>query len=108
DRDGLVEVLSELVTYERPGSRAARELRELLREDQAWDALSRLMEAEINALGQDPATPASVLVDDILELATVVREHMGDRDRAAELLHQALGVDPTHKAEPPRDCDPVC
>src|SRR5215470_11665853 len=55
------------------------------------------MEAEINALGQDPQTPASVLVDEILELATVAREHMGDRDRAAELLHQALGVDPTHE-----------
>ncbi|TMQ19167.1 MAG: tetratricopeptide repeat protein, partial [Deltaproteobacteria bacterium] len=97
DRDGLVEVLTELVAYEQPGSKAARELRELLREDQAWDALSRLMEAEINALGQDPSTPASVLVDEILELATVVREHMGDRDRAAELLHQALSVDPTHE-----------
>jgi tetratricopeptide (TPR) repeat protein len=97
DRDGLVEVLSDLVAYEQPGSKAARELRELLREDQAWDALSRLMEAEINALGQDPSTPASVLVDEILELATVAREHMGDRDRAAELLHQALEVDPTHE-----------
>jgi tetratricopeptide (TPR) repeat protein len=97
DRDGLIEVLSELVAYEHPGSKATRELRELLREDQEWEALSRLMEAEINALGQDPTTPASVLVDELLELATVAREHMGDRDRAAELLHQALGVDPTHE-----------
>ena len=97
DRDGLVEVLTELVAYEQPGSKATRELRELLREDQAWEALSRLMEAEINALGQDPNTPASMLVDELLELATVAREHMGDRDRAAELLHQALGVDPTHE-----------
>jgi tetratricopeptide (TPR) repeat protein len=97
DRDGLIEVLSDLVAYEQPGSKAARELRELLREDQAWDALSRLIEAEINALAQDPDTPASVLVDEILELATVAREHMGDRDRAAELLHQALGVDPNHE-----------
>jgi tetratricopeptide (TPR) repeat protein len=97
DRDGLVEVLTELISYEQPGSKASRELRELLHEDQAWDALSRLMEAEINALAQDPQTPAHVLVDEILELATVAREHMGDRDRAAELLHQALGVDPTHE-----------
>ena len=35
----------------------------------------------------------SVLVAEILELATIAREHLGDRDRAAELLHQALGVD---------------
>src|SRR5213075_1870143 len=96
DREGLIEVLTDLVAYEQPGSKATRELRELLHGDQAWDALSRLMEAEINALGQDPATPAGVLVDEILELATVAREHMGDRDRAAELLHQALGVSPTH------------
>src|SRR5262245_4867273 len=97
DRDSLVEVLAELVAYEPPRSKAARELRELLREDQDWEALSRLMEAEINTLGQDRDTPADVLVDEILELATVAREHMGDRDRAAELLHQALGVDPTHE-----------
>src|SRR5689334_1383461 len=77
DRDGLIEVLGELIAYEPPRSKAARELRELLREDQQWDALSRLMEAEINALGQDPNTPASVLVDEILDLATVAREHMG-------------------------------
>src|SRR5688500_8918105 len=55
------------------------------------------MEAEINALGQDPNTPSDLLVAEILELATVAREHMGDRDRAAELLHQALGVSPTHE-----------
>ena len=97
DREGLIEVLTELVAYERPGSKATRELRELLRGDQAWDALTRLMEAEINALGQDPSTPAELLVGEILELATVVREHQGERDRAAELLHQALGVMPTHE-----------
>ena len=96
DREALIEVLTELVAYEQPGSKVTRELRALLHGDQAWEALSRLMEAEINALGQDPQTPASVLVDEILELATIAREHMGDRDRAAELLHQALGVDPTH------------
>lgn len=97
DREGLIEVLTDLVAYEQPGSRAARELRELLREDQDWDALSRLMEAEINALGQDPDAPAELVVGEILELATIAREHMGDRDRAAELLHQALGVMPTHE-----------
>ena len=97
DREGLIEVLTELVAYEQPGSKAARELRELLREDQEWDALARLMEAEINALGQNPDTPGELLVSEILELATVAREHQGDRDRAAELLHQALGVMPTHE-----------
>jgi tetratricopeptide (TPR) repeat protein len=97
NRDALIEVLSELIAYEQPGSKATRELKELLRDDQQWDKLALLMEAEINALGADPNTSPDSLVDEILELATIAREHMGDRDRAAELLHQALGVDPTHE-----------
>ncbi len=97
DRAGLIEVLTELLAYERPGSKISRELRELLREDQDWESMSRLMEAEINAMGQDPETPVDDLVAEILELATIAREHQGDRDRAAELLHQALGVSPTHE-----------
>src|SRR4029078_1158922 len=97
NRDGLIEVLSELIAYEQPGSKATRELKDLLREDEQWEKLSMLMEAELNALGQDPNTPADLLVAEILELATIAREHMGDRDRAAELLHQALGVNPTHE-----------
>jgi len=97
NRDGLVEVLSELVAYEQPGSKATRELKELLREDEEWEKLSHLMEAEITALGQNPETTPETLVGEILELATIVREHMGERDHAAELLHQALGVMPTHE-----------
>lgn len=97
NRDGLIEVLSELVAYEQPGSKATQELKELLAEDSEWEKLARLMEAEITALGQNPETPAEVLVVEILELATIVREHMGERDHAAELLHQALGVMPTHE-----------
>ena len=97
DRASLIEVLTDLVAYEQPGSKPARELRELLRDDQDWEGMSRLMEAEINALAQNPETPTDTIVMEILELATIAREHMGDRDRAAELLHQALGVDPMHE-----------
>ncbi|MBA3460200.1 MAG: tetratricopeptide repeat protein, partial [Deltaproteobacteria bacterium] len=97
DRAALIEVLTDLVAYEQPGSKPARELRELLRDDQDWESMSRLMEAEINALAQNPETPTDTIVMEILELATIAREHMGDRDRAAELLHQALGVDPMHE-----------
>ncbi len=97
DRSGLVEVLTDLVAYEQPGGKAARELRELLRDDQDWEALSRLIEAEVNALGQDPNTSGDAIVAELLELATIAREHMNDRDRAAELLHQALGVAPDHE-----------
>src|SRR4029077_6416930 len=41
--------------------------------------------------------PAETIVAELLELATIAREHQGDRDRAAELLHQALAVMPTHE-----------
>ena len=97
DRDGLREVLTELVAYEQPGSKAVRELKELLRDDEEWEQLAGLMEAEVTALGADPNAPADDLVAEILELATIAREHLGDRDRAAELLHQALQVSPTHE-----------
>ncbi len=96
NRDALIEVLSELIAYEQPGSKVSRELKDLLRDDQQWERLSELMEAEISALGQDPNVHTDVLVAELLELATIAREHLGDRDRAAELLHQALGVSPTH------------
>ncbi|HEX4449544.1 MAG TPA: tetratricopeptide repeat protein [Kofleriaceae bacterium] len=97
NRDGLREVLTELVAYEPPGGKISGELKELLRDDAAWEPLSRLMEAEITALGQDPEISVDTIVAEILELATIAREHMGDRDRAAELLHQALGAAPQHE-----------
>ena len=59
--------------------------------------MKHIVELKINGLAQDPSTPPELLVAEILELATIAREHMGDRDRAAELLHQALGVMPTHE-----------
>ncbi|MFT3697546.1 MAG: tetratricopeptide repeat protein [Kofleriaceae bacterium] len=96
-RDGLREVLTALVEYEAPGSKNVQELKELLREDGDWDELSHLMEAEVTALGQDPNTPTDKIVAEILELATIAREYQNDRDRAAELLHQALGIAPTHE-----------
>jgi tetratricopeptide (TPR) repeat protein len=97
DRDGLREVLNELLAYEPPGSKNVRELKELMREDGDWDKLAQLMEAEISALGQDQNFPADDLVAEILELATIAREHLGNRDHAAELLHQALQVSPMHE-----------
>jgi Tfp pilus assembly protein PilF/SAM-dependent methyltransferase len=97
NREGLREVLTELVAYEQPGSKNVQELKEILRDDNEWEELSHLMEAEVTALGQDPNTPTDYLVAEILELATIAREHQGDRDRAAELLHQALGIAPTHE-----------
>lgn len=97
NRGGLREVLQELVAYEAPGSKGVLELKDLLREDEDWPELAHLMEAEIAALGQDPQAPTEYTVHEILELATIAREHLADRDRAAELLHQALSIAPMHE-----------
>ncbi|HEY6037416.1 MAG TPA: hypothetical protein VIV58_24210, partial [Kofleriaceae bacterium] len=70
NREGLREVLTELVAYEQPGSKNVQELKEILREETEWEELSHLMEAEVTALGQDPNTPTDYLVAEILELAT--------------------------------------
>src|SRR4029450_7801954 len=36
-------------------------------------------------------------LQELLELATVVKEHLGDRDRAAEILHRVLSIDPRNE-----------
>lgn len=97
NRAGLREVLQDLVAYEAPGSKGVLELKELLRDDEDWPELAHLMEAEIAALGHDPQAPTEYTVHEILELATIAREHLADRDRAAELLHQALTIEPMHE-----------
>ncbi|MBK9033603.1 MAG: tetratricopeptide repeat protein [Myxococcales bacterium] len=67
-------------------------LRTLLREDQRWTELAALHERELAALADDPKAQ----VGELLELAGLVRDHLNDKDRAAELLHQALSVDPSN------------
>ncbi|HRC58402.1 MAG TPA: hypothetical protein PKU97_20910, partial [Kofleriaceae bacterium] len=46
---------------------------------------------------EEPDVSPEALVRELLELATLYREHLNDRDRAAELLHQALTVLPSHE-----------
>lgn len=92
DRGQLVAALTELAELEPPRGPAATRLRTLLREDQRFTELIALHERELAALASEPAAQ----VAELLELAALVRDHGQDKDRAAELLHQALTLDPTN------------
>ena len=90
DRDALTEALTELAGLEPPYGPASEQLRQVLREDQKWAELAARIEAEVDALADDPLRQ----VGEVLELATIAREHLSEKDKAAELLHRALSIDP--------------
>jgi Tfp pilus assembly protein PilF len=90
NRAALIEALGELAAQEPLRGPASQRLRQILREDQAWEALATRIESELDGLDEQPA----LQVAELLELATIAREHLSDKDRAAELLHRALTVDP--------------
>jgi tetratricopeptide (TPR) repeat protein len=92
DRGQLITALTELASLEPPRGPAATRLRTLLREDQRFAELIAQHERDLAGLGGEPAAQ----VAELLELATLVRDHGQDKDRAAELLHQALSLDPTN------------
>jgi tetratricopeptide (TPR) repeat protein len=92
----LIGVLGELAALEGPRGAASAELRGLLTGAQDYPALAQLLEAQLAALMADPKARPEAIVAELLELATISREHLNDRDRAAELLHQALTVMPGH------------
>ncbi|MEZ4360851.1 MAG: hypothetical protein R3B48_11780 [Kofleriaceae bacterium] len=94
DPAGLVDVLTELAALD---GAASAELRALLVASQEWAQLAELLERQIAELSADPEVDPEALVAELLELATLQREHLGDRDRAAELLHHALTVMPSHE-----------
>ncbi len=96
DGAGLIAVLGELAAIEGARGPASAELRGLLTGAQDYPALAQLLETQLAALMADPSAPPEAVVAELLELATISREHLNDRDRAAELLHQALTVMPGH------------
>ncbi|MBP6628805.1 MAG: tetratricopeptide repeat protein [Kofleriaceae bacterium] len=93
DRDALIDALEQLAAIEPARGPASMRLRELYKEDGKWAELAARAELELDALAADP----EALVREILDLATVVRERIGDRDHAAELLHRALTTSPLHE-----------
>jgi tetratricopeptide (TPR) repeat protein len=97
DPAGLIEVLGELVGMEGPRGPTSAELRRLLGAARDFPSLARVLEQDIAALHGDADVDPEILVAELLELAALYREHLNDRDRAAELLHQALTVVPSHE-----------
>lgn len=90
DREGLKDCLRELATLQGPGSEASVRLRSLYEQDQEGEELVKLIEADIaTKTAEDPMT-----VNLLLELATIYRQELKDRDRAAEALHRILAYDP--------------
>lgn len=97
DPAGLIQVLGELAVLEGPRGASSIELRGLLTAAQDFPALAQLLETQLAALHADPSASPEAIVAELLELALINREHLSDRDRAAELLHQALTVIPSHE-----------
>lgn len=94
DSDTLEQILVELSSQSPPHGEIWRRLREFYREAKNWSALAAHIEAGLPAMQGDRER----LCQEILELVTIVREHMGNRDRAAQLLHHVLrNIDPTHE-----------
>lgn len=95
DASAMSKLLRDLAMVQQPYGKAATELRSLLRNNEQWAELASFIEQQLAAAGN--TIKASTAVADLLELATIAREHQGDRDRAAQLLHHALSIDPTHE-----------
>ncbi|MEM9490015.1 MAG: hypothetical protein AAGC55_12785, partial [Myxococcota bacterium] len=92
DRTALKGILIELAAQSPPLGQVSQRLRALYSEDEDWAALASHIESELPAIRDDRARSSA----EMLELATIVREHLGNRDRAAEILHHILlDVDPT-------------
>ncbi|HWN69566.1 MAG TPA: tetratricopeptide repeat protein, partial [Haliangium sp.] len=85
-RATLRAILVELAQQGPPHGEMSQKLREFYRAEQDWAALARHIESELPALAQSPQRAAA----EMLELATIVREHLGERDRAAAILHHIL------------------
>ncbi|HUH06056.1 MAG TPA: tetratricopeptide repeat protein, partial [Kofleriaceae bacterium] len=89
----LKEILRQLAATQPPGNDYSRRLRELYTRDEDWKELAALIDAELPPLEQYP-DQADWIVPEMLELSTIYREHLGDRDRGAETLHRILSFDP--------------
>jgi tetratricopeptide (TPR) repeat protein len=87
-RSTLRAILIELAQQgpQHPQGEMSQKLREFYRAEQDWAGLARHIESELPALAGNPQRAAA----EMLELATIVREHLGERDRAAAILHHIL------------------
>jgi tetratricopeptide (TPR) repeat protein len=70
--------------WQKLGAAGREPLRELYAKDGDWDKLAALL---------DDGAPGP---GDLMALAGIAREHLGDRDRAAAVLRRVLALDPLH------------
>ncbi len=93
DREGLKGALEELAVLEGHSGTHTAMLEDLYREDQDWEDLAALLERQAQAHEHEPAR----LVDILLALAAVLSGALQESERAAELLHRILILDPCHR-----------
>jgi tetratricopeptide (TPR) repeat protein len=122
DREGAKAAWAELAKHEPPGGPAAQKLRLLYTVDANWAELVALAERELAAadgpgdgdvtterrldsraetelvgdVTENTTLVADRRVEELLSLATIAREHLGNREQAAEYLHRILSIDPNH------------
>ena len=90
-REGAKRCYEALLPYEEPFGPASRRLRELYTADGDHAELLALAERETPHI-QDP----NARIQALLELSAIAKEKVGDRDKAAEYLHEVLAIDPGH------------
>ena len=85
-------VYNEISLLEPPGGPASEKLVELYTAGQEYAKLAELRERQLGALA-DPSARARTM----LELATLYRDRLGDRDQAAVYLHAVLEIEPENQ-----------
>jgi len=92
DRKGARECYESVLAHEPLGGPASNRLIQLHRADKDFDALIALHQRALDGT-QDRATRIRLM----MEMATIYREHMGDLEAAAHLLHEVLQLEPDHR-----------
>ena len=101
DSASRIAVLIELMSLEPPHGPASQRLRATYAAESRWTDLVALIEAELPNLNDDPHAQ----IRELLALATIVREQLAQHERAAELLHRALTIDPRNEEAMARYAD---
>jgi tetratricopeptide (TPR) repeat protein len=92
DRAEAQRVYNQISLMEPPGGPASEKLVELYLDSQEYAKLAELRERQLGAVA-DPRARATLM----LELATLYRDRLGDRDQAAVYLHAVLELEPENQ-----------
>jgi tetratricopeptide (TPR) repeat protein len=92
DRKGARECYEKVLADEPLGGPASNRLTQLYRADKDWERLLDLHQRTLDAT-QDPATRIRLM----MEMSAIHREHLGDPEAAAHLLHEVLQLEPDHR-----------